>query len=869
MAVQSEMRLETGGQVEEAVLSGGQAMGDVQSALNLVTRGQAVEAGHTGVILVPGGHLEETVYPELDLLTGGQVAEAVPSGMRHANGGQLKEPVHLGASRVNGGQLQLGVDVATEGGKLEESTCPAVVTALNLTKEAAQQAQETAEGMATQDHSLPHVVGTPGCGHPAFTAQATPLNDAAQQVKTAVHHVALRDGDPVSRILNHKPVKSIHIQVPGKQSADPVVLNLSTVHMKNAAPGLLGTQVVQIKSLGDSGQPLAVNSSSLESPFQIFVRQAQLSTGKPKAPDPNENAGESVEEHQSCVAHPQNGTRASCMADHSQKKGHKRKKSIKIKTRSGRISRPPKHKAKDYKFLKVGDLIQDSTSDSEDYSELSTDEDEKGAKQNTPCDTPYVVKNALFQCQTCEKSYMGKGGLSRHYRLYPSHGQMETPFVSDGKNNGESIVGGHSLPSVPKKPTPRPRKRLLEDPLNPDESSLPPLVAGSLEFESASTTCRGRRQLTGRRFGRPRKILSIASSEQNALTAKELIQQCEDAELKELVAPCLSERLSIHEFLLVKVKQEHPDKPLFPHIYKELEKLHSMVRILAEEYFSNGGAGRILEVTDCKVAASLGISAEKIVKVSPPVKSFATEEQIVQSVEENEGLVEEMIPPSKRLKLDEQQIVSSTQEVARGNPPDTREAEQRADLAAVGEESVGIKDASCDDTINCNEQVVETLHPNIMEEKAVTLHTSTEPESIPCDLEQSLPETSPPLLSASFPESAESSQISSEHPEETASDAIQTQFIQDTQVSAADPALSAEVLPSSNASFQGADTLIPPNIAASDQCPEAFSFHRGNDLVFVHSLAETATGEALVIYDGMECPANTPLDTEVVLMEMK
>ncbi|KAG9481877.1 hypothetical protein GDO78_010875 [Eleutherodactylus coqui] len=821
MAVQSEMRLETGGQVEEAVLSGGQAMGDVQSALNLVTRGQAVEAGHTGVILVPGGHLEETVYPELDLLTGGQVAEAVPSGMRHANGGQLKEPVHLGASRVNGGQLQLGVDVATEGGKLEESTCPAVVTALNLTKEAAQQAQETAEGMATQDHSLPHVVGTPGCGHPAFTAQATPLNDAAQQVKTAVHHVALRDGDPVSRILNHKPVKSIHIQVPGKQSADPVVLNLSTVHMKNAAPGLLGTQVVQIKSLGDSGQPLAVNSSSLESPFQIFVRQAQLSTGKPKAPDPNENAGESVEEHQSCVAHPQNGTRASCMADHSQKKGHKRKKSIKIKTRSGRISRPPKHKAKDYKFLKVGDLIQDSTSDSEDYSELSTDEDEKGAKQNTPCDTPYVVKNALFQCQTCEKSYMGKGGLSRHYRLYPSHGQMETPFVSDGKNNGESIVGGHSLPSVPKKPTPRPRKRLLEDPLNPDESSLPPLVAGSLEFESASTTCRGRRQLTGRRFGRPRKILSIASSEQNALTAKELIQQCEDAELKELVAPCLSERLSIHEFLLV------------------------------------------------KVAASLGISAEKIVKVSPPVKSFATEEQIVQSVEENEGLVEEMIPPSKRLKLDEQQIVSSTQEVARGNPPDTREAEQRADLAAVGEESVGIKDASCDDTINCNEQVVETLHPNIMEEKAVTLHTSTEPESIPCDLEQSLPETSPPLLSASFPESAESSQISSEHPEETASDAIQTQFIQDTQVSAADPALSAEVLPSSNASFQGADTLIPPNIAASDQCPEAFSFHRGNDLVFVHSLAETATGEALVIYDGMECPANTPLDTEVVLMEMK
>lgn len=249
-------------------------------------------------------------------------------------------------------------------------------------------------------------------------------------------------------------LKSFRVQVPGlqgKKSADPVVLNLSTVHMKNAGASLLGTQVVHFKSLSGSGSPLVVNASSLESPIQILVRQTQLSAAKPRTPDPNKNTSESLEEHRSCVAHPQNGARASCTGDPVQKKGHKRKKPIKIKTRSGRISRPPKHKAKDYKFLKVGDMIQGSTSDSEDFSELSTDEDEKGAKEMTPCELPPCpVRNALFQCQTCEKSYMGKGGLSRHYRLYPSHGQMEAQFVSDAKKKGESGVGGHSLPSEPK-----------------------------------------------------------------------------------------------------------------------------------------------------------------------------------------------------------------------------------------------------------------------------------------------------------------------------------------------------------------------------------------------------------------------------------
>ncbi|KAM3919109.1 zinc finger protein 839 [Leptodactylus fuscus] len=867
-AVQSEMSLETGGPVEEAVESGGQELEVVQPAVNLTTSGQVVEGGHQGMILVPGGHIEENL--------------------------------------VNGSQVHLGMDVLTGGGLQVSHPDLGMVTALNLTKEAAQcsitdgdQTQETAttdisqgsigapeiasQGVL-QSQSLPVARPTTNSAHPTFSSAIPMLKDAAQQLKTVAHHVALREGDSVTRILNHKQLKSIQVQVPStqiKKNADPVVLNLSTVRMKNTSPNLLGAQVVQIKSVRESGQPVVVNSSSLEPSIQFLLRQAQLSAAKSRTPDCNKNIGEPLEEHRSCVAHPQNGSHALCLTDHAQKKGHKRKKSIKIKTRSGRISRPPKHKAKDYKFLKVGDMIQGSSSDSEDYSEMSTDEDEKGAKENAPCDLPpHTVKNSLFQCQTCEKSYMGKGGLSRHYRLYPSHGQMEPQFVSDAKKNGESGVGGHSLPSEPKKP--RPRKRLLADPLNSD-SSLPNLATDGLEFVPVSTTCRGRRQMTGRRYGRPRKILAMASSEQNALTAKEMIQQSEDADLKEHVAPCFSRRLSVYDFLLVKVKQEHPDKPLFPQLYKELEKLHSMVRILAQEYFS---VGKTLEVADSKVAASLGISAEKIVQVSPAVTCSVKDDQRIQSVEENtEDSVEELMPPSKRLKVEEAESVNSTKGETTTNAVDVHEAEQ-TDIVSIGDELSFEYDPS-----SGTNNYTEISHPHVTEEEAESQHMITEPESIPRDIEQNLMEGSPPLLSTNSPQLCDSTPISIESTEESLSDAILTQVVQGNKEAeeglpgshsdhlqcpqASDPVFTSDGPPPIVAektqieSFQGVDTLTPTEVIANDQCTQAFSFTHGQDLMLVHSSEEITTGEAIVIYDSTASPADTQLDTVVALMEKK
>lgn len=45
------------------------------------------------------------------------------------------------------------------------------------------------------------------------------------------------------------------------------------------------------------------------------------------------------------------------------------------------------------------------------------------------CDTFLSVgggKQKLHKCSTCDKKYIGPGGLARHYRLNPTHGSMDS-----------------------------------------------------------------------------------------------------------------------------------------------------------------------------------------------------------------------------------------------------------------------------------------------------------------------------------------------------------------------------------------------------------------------------------------------------------
>lgn len=124
------------------------------------------------------------------------------------------------------------------------------------------------------------------------------------------------------------------------------------------------------------------------------------------------------------------------------KHAEKLKKSLKVKTRSGRISRPPKYKAKDYKFIKTEDLADGHPSDSDDYAELSVEEDEDQRGRRALFDLATCsLRPKTFKCQTCDKSYIGKGGLARHFKLNPGHGHLEPEMSPSEKANGSVIAG--------------------------------------------------------------------------------------------------------------------------------------------------------------------------------------------------------------------------------------------------------------------------------------------------------------------------------------------------------------------------------------------------------------------------------------------
>ncbi|XP_077319826.1 zinc finger protein 839 isoform X2 [Lithobates pipiens] len=749
-------------------------------------------------------------------------------------------------------------------------------------------------------------------GGGADTVRAPAMLDAALQLKNVADHVALKQGAPsqMARILSQK-LKSICVQVQGmksKESSEPVIAKENpvtpTMNVRSETASAITTQVVQVKTVPQPSQPFVVKA--VQPPVQVLIQKTATQPAKVNTPDPDGNEEEgSAEEHGCCVAHHRYGS----YAPGTTKKRQKRKKPIKIKTRSGRISRPPKHKSKDYKFLKVGDSIQDSSVDSDDYSELSSEDEDDGGKGRVHRDRqPYAVKNSLFQCQKCEKSYMGKGGLFRHYRLYPTHGQMDSSFLLEAKKGGDGGGTGEQ-----KKPIPRPRKRLLEDPANPSVSSKETLARDGLEIVKVTSSCRGRRQMSGRRFGRPRKILRNGTVE-HATTVKELIQQCEERDLKEQVAPSFTKLLSVYDFLLLKVKQEHVDKkPLFPHVYREFEKLHSMVKNLAEDYVINmdQNVEKPLEVTDSKVAESLGIS--KVMTVNAASSSSVTVEQETQLEENNrESSDEEAEPPPKRLKIDDSQDVAEdmtvgTEETAQfeglgehgnnrvilhseadpGTATDSDAVEQASaaaqnDLLVEGTETLQAQadtdtdylqepqpspestDASQsqDHPLNLSCQVTE----EILRLQTRVIHNDTQ-ETTEAELSSDLPPgcdhqtdpVDPEIPCDSSLVSADSSQV--EDHTRTISTSVPTTLAE---------AMCREAPQMSFVEVGG--TLIPTTntftmgtLNMSGVTP-AFSLNHGQELVFIHSTEESTTGEAVVIFDNTGA-TETHLDT-VALVEM-
>ncbi|XP_053226580.1 zinc finger protein 839 isoform X4 [Podarcis raffonei] len=327
---------------------------------------------------------------------------------------------------------------------------------------------------------------------------------------------------------------------------------------------------------------------------------------------------------------------ANSLTNHEKYK-YRVKKSLKVKTRSGRISRPPKYKAKDYKFIKTKDLADCHQSDSDDYAELSLEDDEGGGKEKEVCSLfgplNYDLKPKLFKCQSCEKSYIGKGGLARHYKLNPAHRQEESSQSSINRQLLE-CTGQTSCESV-------------------HQMLSPPPISAPLINEIGSA-------------GDLKNNLPIENKQQ-------LIQQCANEDFMELALPRFTTLVTVSEFLLMKVEKNYPTKALFPEVYREFEELHTIVKKMCQDYLSTPELNNPLAIKNPKVAESLGIIGSDLemqmvqtIGSSPECIKIADAPvctEILEQKRATEGS-DEMLPFAKKIRAEnllESVTISSSQ----------------------------------------------------------------------------------------------------------------------------------------------------------------------------------------------------------------
>lgn len=322
------------------------------------------------------------------------------------------------------------------------------------------------------------------------------------------------------------------------------------------------------------------------------------------------------------------------------------KKKHRPRTRSGRISKPPSYMVKDYKRIHHLDFDDEPYDDSDGgYSDYQVSDDEERGRRSF---TGYGGRPRNFKCPTCSKSYIGRGGLCRHLRLNPDHGN---PSDVD-----EMVAQAGETTSTTDTPP-------------PSGSNNPAM------FMAAPQRSR---------------YADLASMRRKA-RLKEVTKACREEELMEVVLPRLSESVSLWEFLLTKCEKGDPPQLQIPDMLIQLEEVLREMRALSQESLLPVVAGeeeahigsQLIKIEDEHVAQAMGIPPglyaireEEVIttKVAPVTRKrplpqgldsessqsqpatgtggeaveFVTPEEMVAA------LHGEPLPPNKRLRLDDE-----------------------------------------------------------------------------------------------------------------------------------------------------------------------------------------------------------------------
>ncbi|XP_070576672.1 uncharacterized protein [Ptychodera flava] len=419
-------------------------------------------------------------------------------------------------------------------------------------------------------------------------------------------------------------------------------------------------------------------------------------------------------------------------------KSEEKKKPHRSVTRSGRISKPPQYRVRDYKTLRTGSLNVNYETD-DDYSDYTADEDEEeDGDRSDNFRYPFgSERSKKFKCEKCDKSYIGRAGLLRHYKLNPTHGNPDdVPEPPQPPKTSDSDKPPGRRPGRP--------PRVVNTATDTAKTTAMPALSktvtpAQLMPKTSATTSTGSvpgvSLLTQTETPSDVKVVyppqSLAKRKQRI---RELLKTVGDEDVLELVLPKMSKLVTVWEFLLMKVERGRPSRPHFPDVYKELGKVLTEVRKMADECLeaavkpeeedsenSDDKSEQTIDIQNEAIAHVLGIPTGFYKVKDSPVPEYEfkykllvtdpsdaertpKERRIIEVVSQDE-LVDQS--PTKRRKLDQvqppvQQLSQPTlkkPDPATTPTPSASEVNQRQQSTVVN-------------TIQPRPQAVKTSRPN-------------------------------------------------------------------------------------------------------------------------------------------------------------
>ncbi|KAF7403135.1 hypothetical protein HZH66_005402 [Vespula vulgaris] len=241
------------------------------------------------------------------------------------------------------------------------------------------------------------------------------------------------------------------------------------------------------------------------------------------------------------------------------------RKKVIARTRSGRLSRPPRHMVRDYKHLHHSDFLQPDLDDSDGgYSDYNTNndkiEDEESPKELlTGLEVPKRKISDHFRCPTCSKIYLGRTRMARHFEMHPDHGSPE------------------QLP--PPTPDPELKQNGNQDPL----------------------------KRKGKKRGPWAYVTPEAKSERRKVKLKEAISVCEDIEIIKIAAKPVLNAQSLYDLLVL--KSENNVRNFLQEVKQLMDKIREKVgEMLSLADTDKGSDKDLVDINEELLCDALGVN---------------------------------------------------------------------------------------------------------------------------------------------------------------------------------------------------------------------------------------------------------------------